>query len=369
MISRNLPCNNQDALRASAGDEDVLDDDENENDITIQDVLKNGWEKVKETKDMNKKYLAVENKQQADIEAYKNHLDTLKFQIAQKKEEKKLKKKQRKEMLELSNTQVRAQEEQSAAYIPVKNNHQKINEYIAQIADLQQEAEALENDDSDDDESDNSCGGDEDVQIINEGGVFSSTQNDAAEVTPEKSNGAAKKKRKRRPAPNKDAAPSRDSAVDIRLVTPSAPTAETTSKSQPDFSSFIRAMELDQMRRNVEKVRPKSVFVRYDAKNRNEYNNNMCQFDKAFGKKDGITGSEKLTELAGHWFSGEAQKAIAAAKATDNDANGDRAYASVQKNLDRIFGQENDTAADALTRLKKATSLQKTASSLIKNFI
>ena len=84
----------------------------------------------------------------------------------------------------------------------------------------------------------------------------------------------------------------------------------------------------------------------------------MCQFDKAFGKKDGITGSEKLTELAGHWFGGEVQKAIAAAKATDSDANGDRAYAAIRKHLDCIYGQDNDTAADALTRLKEGAVIE-----------
>ena len=57
----------------------------------------------------------------------------------------------------------------------------------------------------------------------------------------------------------------------------------------------------------------------------------------AFGKRDGITGSEKLTELAGHWFGGEAQKAIAAAKATNSDVNGDHAYAAVCKHLDCIY--------------------------------
>ena len=44
----------------------------------------------------------------------------------------------------------------------------------------------------------------------------------------------------------------------------------------------------------------------------------MAIFDKAFGKRPGITGSEKLTELAGHWFGGEAQKAIVAAKAPES---------------------------------------------------
>ena len=94
----------------------------------------------------------------------------------------------------------------------------------------------------------------------------------------------------------------------------------------------------------------------------------MCQFDKAFGKKDGITGSEKLMELAGHWFGGGAQKANAAAKATNSDANGDRAYAAIRKHLYCIYGQDNDTAADAFTRLKEGAVVAKDSIVAHQNF-
>ena len=193
-----------------------------------------------------------------------------------------------------------------------------------------------------DDSYDDSSVEEEDSQTINKGGVFSSTQNDAAEVMPEKSSAAKKKKKNRstpkrrrnasrfppydlgpldsninkisrvgvaaKAAPEKDAAPSRDNAAEKRRAAPPVPTAAPLPNAQPDFASFIRAMELDQTRRNVEKVRPKTVFTQYNPKYKNEYNHNMAQFDKAFGKRDGITGSEKLTELAGHWFGGEAPK-------------------------------------------------------------
>ena len=94
----------------------------------------------------------------------------------------------------------------------------------------------------------------------------------------------------------------------------------------------------------------------------------MSQFDKAFGKRDNITGSEKLMESAGHWFGGEAQKAIAAAKATDSDVNGDHAYATVREHLDCIYGQDNNTAADALTKLKEGGAVAKDSVVAYQNF-
>ena len=183
-------------------------------------------------------------------------------------------------MLELSDAQYKAQEEQSTAYYLVQNSRKEIDQYIAKISELQKEVNNLDDDDSDDDESDESSVGEEDSQTINEGGVFSSTQNDAAEVTPEK-NGAAKKKKKNKStprrrknasrfptndlgpldsslnkvspvgvaagsAPEKDAAPPRDNTTKKRRAAPPAPAAAAPSNVQPDFASFIRAMELDQ---------------------------------------------------------------------------------------------------------------------------
>ena len=43
--------NEQHELRAAAGDEDIFEDEEeDENDVIIQNVIKNSWEKVKEAK-------------------------------------------------------------------------------------------------------------------------------------------------------------------------------------------------------------------------------------------------------------------------------------------------------------------------------
>ena len=193
----------QHALRTGAGNEDVFKDKEEvENDVTIQDVIKDGWEKVKEAKDMSKKYCDVEHQHQIDIQLYKNHFDTLKSQVARKKKEKKLRKRQKKEVLELSDAQIKAQEEGSTAYYLVQNSRKEIDQYLAQIYELQKEVNALDDNDSDEDKSDESSVGEEDSQTTNEGGVFSSTQNNATEVTPEK-NGAAKKKKKNKSTPKR----------------------------------------------------------------------------------------------------------------------------------------------------------------------
>ena len=133
---------------------------------------------------------------------YKNHFDTLKSQVAQKKKEKKLRKRQKKEVLELSDAQIQAQEEGSTAYYLVQNSRKEIDQYLAQIYELQKEVNALDDNDSDEDKSDESSVGEEDSQTTNEGGVFSSTQNNATEVTPEK-NGAAKKKKKNKSTPKR----------------------------------------------------------------------------------------------------------------------------------------------------------------------
>ena len=176
--------------------------------------------------------------------------------------------------------------------------------------ELQKEVNALDDNDSDEDKSDESSVGEEDSQTTNEGGVFSSTQNNATEVTPEK-NGAAKKKKKNKStpkrrrnasrfppndlgpldgsinkvsrvgvAPEKDAVPPRNNATEKRRAAPPALAAEAPSHVQPDFASFIRAMELDQTRQNVEKVHPKTIFSQYNLKNKNEYNNNMWLLGK-----------------------------------------------------------------------------------------
>ena len=62
---------------------------------------------------------------------YKNHFDTLKSQVAQKKKEKKLRKRQKKEVLELSDAQIKAQEEGSTAYYLVQNSRKEIDQYLA----------------------------------------------------------------------------------------------------------------------------------------------------------------------------------------------------------------------------------------------
>ena len=93
----------QQNLRAAADDKDVFEDEEeDDDDVVTEDVIKVGWEKVKETKDMSQKYFNVEQQHQIDIQAYKNQIGSLESQFKQKKEEKKLKKKQKKEVLELS---------------------------------------------------------------------------------------------------------------------------------------------------------------------------------------------------------------------------------------------------------------------------
>ena len=164
--------------------------------------------------------------------------------------------------------------------------------------------ESSSEEESDDDEND--------VQAVNGQGVFSSTQNDAAETSPPKSDKGAKKRRRRStpkkkngskfapndlgpldssinnkvrgvgvvydPAPKKNAAPIRGAgANDTPIVPPAAPNTEKPSANQPDFAQFIHAMELDQTRRNVEKVRPKDVFIKYNYRKKHEYNNQGCR--------------------------------------------------------------------------------------------
>ena len=157
---------------------------------------------MKEAKDMSKKYYNVEQQHQIDIQAYRNQIDTLESQVEQKKEEKKLRKRQKKEVLELSDAQLKAQEKRSTAYYLVQNSRKEIDQHIARISELQKQISTLDDDDSDDNESDKSSVGEEDSQTINEGGVFSSTQNDAAEVTPEK-NSSTKKKKKKKSTPTR----------------------------------------------------------------------------------------------------------------------------------------------------------------------
>ena len=138
-------------------------------------------------------------------------------------------------------------------------------------------------------------------------------------------------------------------AAAIQPVIPST----STTMQQPDFSKLIHSLEIDAVRRNVVGVRPQQPFQQYDPKQKGEYNSLMNTFDSAFGCIQGITGNEKVTELSGHWFAGAAKKAINAAKPTSDDLNGDAAYAKVRLHLDSIYGQDIDSAADALARLKE----------------
>ena len=85
----------------------------------------------------------------------------------------------------------------------------------------------------------------------------------------------------------------------------------------------------------------------------------MNQFDSAFGFIPGISGNEKVTELSGHWFAGAAKKALKAARPTADDPRGDIAYAKVRSHLDSIYGQDIDSAADALARLKEGGPVAK----------
>ena len=79
----------QQNLRAAADDEDVFEDEEEDDDVVdAEDVIKAGWEKVKETEDMNIKYFNVEQQNQIDIQAYKNQIGSLESQFKHKKEEK-----------------------------------------------------------------------------------------------------------------------------------------------------------------------------------------------------------------------------------------------------------------------------------------
>ena len=128
---------------------------------------------MKETKDMSRKYFNVEQQHQIDIQAYKNQIGSLKSQFKHKKEEKKLKKKQKKEVLELSDAQMKAHQEQSTAYYLVQNSRKEIDQHVARISELQKQIQVLDENDSDDDESDDSSVEEEDSQTINEGGVFS----------------------------------------------------------------------------------------------------------------------------------------------------------------------------------------------------
>ena len=129
------------------------------------------------------------------------------------------------------------------------------------------------------------------------------------------------------------------------------------SQIQPDFSKLIHTLELDAVRRNVIGVRPQQPFEKYNADRKGEYNILMNTFDSAFGKIQGITGNEKVTELSGHWFAGAAKRAINAAKPTANDPNGDAAFKEVRRHLDSIYAQDADSAADALERLKEGGAI------------
>ena len=145
----------------------------------------------------------------------------------------------------------------------------------------------------------------------------------------------------------------------VPINVPEAATCNLASHAEPVFAELINAMKLDVIRRNVEKVRPQTLFSQYNAKKKTEYNSNMNSFDLAFGLKDGITGNEKLTELSGHWFAGSARNAIIATAPTEDDPRGDVAYAVVRQHLDRIYGQDVDSAADALSRLKEGGVIAK----------
>ena len=135
-----------------------------------------------------------------------------------------MKKKQKKEVLELSDAQMKAHQERSTAYYLVQNSRKEIDQHVARISKLQKQIQVLDENDSDDDESDDSSVEEEDSQTINEGGVFSSTQNDDAEVTPEKSS-AAKKKKKNRSTPRRRRNASQS------LPTISDPSTVTSTKS------------------------------------------------------------------------------------------------------------------------------------------
>ena len=135
-------------------------------------------------------------------------------------------------------------------------------------------------------------------------------------------------------------------ALLARISAPPAP-------FQPNFSKLIHSLEIDAVRRNVVGVRPKEPFQKYDSKKKGQYNTLMNSFDSAFGCVEGISGNEKVTELAGHWFAGAAKKAINAAKPTVNDPYGHVAYAKVRTHLDSIYGQNVDSAAEALANLKE----------------
>ena len=132
-----------------------------------------------------------------------------------------------------------------------------------------------------------------------------------------------------------------------------APTPTIPAPSHPDFSKLIHSLEIDAVRRNVVGVRPRVPFEKYDPQKRGQYNTLMNSFDSAFGCVEGISGNEKVTELAGHWFAGAARKAINAAKPTADDPYGHVAYAKVRTHLDSIYGQDVDSAAEALARLKE----------------
>ena len=110
----------------------------------------------------------------------------------------------------------------------------------------------------------------------------------------------------------------------------------------------------------IKKASIDTQIKQYDPKKKGEYNSLMNQFDSAFGFIPGITGNEKVTELSGHWFAGAAKKALKAARPTADDPNGDIAYAKVRSHLDSIYGQDIDSAADALARLKEVRESKST---------
>ena len=207
-------------------------------------------------------------------------------------------------------------------------------------------------------------GRDDDVQIIHDT-LLMSAKNGAASSAGAVADNAAvtgsgrKRRRSSKDHPNGSGASgghiSPAVAAARQLISP-APTVATI---QPDFSKLIHTLEIDAVRRNIVGVRPQQVFKQYDATKRGEYNTLMRTFDSAFGAIPGITGNEKVTELSAFWFGGAAKEAINAAKPTTGDPNGDASYAEVRSQLDSIYGQDVDSAADALARLKEGGAVTK----------
>ena len=275
---------------------DDEDEDEDDDDVIIEDVLNDGQQKVEQLKQLSSQYSSVEQQQRIDISAFKEQIASLERYKSEKeaRKQQRREKRQQQKALEISNSHTKAQEEQNAVAQRVRKNRDEMQQYISKLAILQQQVQDMES--SSEEESDDD---DNDAQVTNGQGVFSSTKNDAAENTPPKSDKGAKKRRRRstpkkknaskfppndlgpldsginnkikrvgvvhEPAPRKDAAPIRGAGTnDTPIVLPVAPSTEKHPANQPDFAQFIHAMELDQTRRNVEKVRPKDVFVKYN---------------------------------------------------------------------------------------------------------